>query len=114
MQTKDYHEPPTRHILSTAPVFVSHYDSEWSDLLRVTTMGAPPPAPLPPNLRSVSAKQISLVWEAVSADLIYTLQMADPISGHGFLNVYHGPDNEYTCSTGLVRSTTYRFRVSLK
>jgi fibronectin type III domain-containing protein 3 len=66
---------------------------------------------MPPVLRSISAKQISLVWEEASAEVLYTLQMADPISGHGFLNVYHGPDNEYIC-TGLTRSTTYRFRVS--
>ena len=45
------------------------------------------------------------------SDMVYTLQMADPDSGHGFLNVYVGSDNEYTC-TGLTRSTAYRFRVS--
>lgn len=74
-------------------------------------MGAPPAAPAQPSLRSATAKQISLTWTSSSADMLYTLQMADPDSGHGFLNVYHGSDNEYTC-TGLTRSTAYRFRVS--
>ena len=73
-------------------------------------MGAPPPPPSPPTLVSASAKQMSLSWAAVSPDMLYTLQMADPLTGHGFLNAYHGPDNEHAC-TGLMRSTTYRFRV---
>lgn len=86
--------------------------SGWSQVLRATTMGAPPAAPAPPTLRSASAKQINLTWGPPSlADMLYTLQMADPDSGHGFLNVYHGVDIEYTC-TGLTRSTAYRFRVS--
>lgn len=79
----------------------------------LTTMGAPPPPPAPPVLVSSSAKHISLVWDGSSStDSVYTLQMADPTSGHGFLNAYHGQDNEYTCAS-LWRSTTYRFRVSL-
>lgn len=87
--------------------------SEWSPVLKATTMGAPPPPPLPPTLRSASAKQMMLMWGGPTspADMLYTLQMADPDSGHGFLNVYHGPDNEYAC-TALTRSTAYRFRVS--
>jgi hypothetical protein len=88
--------------------------SEWSPVLRATTMGAPPPPPSPPTLRSASAKQLNLIWgggPSSLSDMVYTLQMADPDSGHGFLNVYVGSDNEYTC-TGLTRSTAYRFRVS--
>uniref|UniRef100_A0A0P5L944 Fibronectin type III domain-containing protein 3B n=1 Tax=Daphnia magna TaxID=35525 RepID=A0A0P5L944_9CRUS len=86
--------------------------SEWSPVLKATTMGAPPPPPLPPTLRSASAKQMMLMWGGPTspADMLYTLQMADPDSGHGFLNVYHGPDNEYAC-TALTRSTAYRFRL---
>lgn len=75
-------------------------------------MGSPPAAPFPPVLRSAGAKTINLNWSPpLSSDMLYTLQMSDPESGHGFLNVYHGPDNEYTC-TGLSRNTVYRFRVS--
>ena len=85
--------------------------SGWSQVLKATTMGAPPPPPNPPTLRSATAKQLNLIWTPSSADMLYTLQMADPDSGHGFLNVYHGLDNEYIC-TGLTRSTAYRFRVS--
>ena len=85
--------------------------SAWSQVLRATTMGAPPPPPAPPVLRTASAKHIALSWTpSTSTDMFFTLQMDDPEAGHGFLNVYHGQDNEYTCN-GLTRSTAYKFRV---
>ena len=73
-------------------------------------MGAPPAPPLPPTLKDVNAQHISLSWNLPTLDQLFTLQIADPISGHGFLNVYHGSDSEYTC-TGLTRNTPYRLRV---
>lgn len=75
-------------------------------------MGAPPIAPAPPILLKASATTLVLSWaKATAPDQVYTLQLSDSISGHGFLNVYHGPENEYTCC-GLYRNTSYLFRVS--
>lgn len=74
-------------------------------------MGAPPLPPPPPTLKDASAQHISLSWSIPTVDQLFTLQIADPNSGHGFLNVYHGSDSEYTC-TGLTRNTSYRLRVS--
>lgn len=73
-------------------------------------MGAPPAPPVPPTLKDASAQHISLSWIPAAVDQLFTLQIADPISGHGFLNVYHGSDCEYSC-TGLTRNTPYRLRV---
>jgi hypothetical protein len=86
--------------------------SEWSEVLNVTTMGAAPSPPAPPVLQHATPSTLSLSWCKPATEQIFTLQLSDPFSGHGFLNVYHGPDNEYNCC-GLVRNTSYRFRVTI-
>ncbi|XP_061390249.1 fibronectin type-III domain-containing protein 3A-like [Musca vetustissima] len=87
--------------------------SLYSPICSVTTQGNPPTAPKPPTLQSFSSSSLRLLWEKRQSDgatCIYILQMLDRESGHGYLNVYNGPDCSYECCK-LRRATLYNFRL---
>ncbi|XP_073826818.1 miles to go [Musca autumnalis] len=87
--------------------------SLYSPICSFSTQGNPPAAPKPPTLQSFSSSSLRLLWERRPADgatCIYILQMLDRESGHGYLNVYNGPDCSYECCK-LRRATLYNFRL---
>ncbi|XP_058981577.1 fibronectin type-III domain-containing protein 3a isoform X2 [Musca domestica] len=87
--------------------------SQYSPICSYSTQGNPPAAPKPPTLQSFSSSSLRLLWEKRQTDgatCIYILQMLDRESGHGYLNVYNGPDCSYECCK-LRRATLYNFRL---
>lgn len=87
--------------------------SPYSPICSFSTQGNPPAAPKPPTLQSFSSSSLRLLWERRQTDgasCIYVLQMLDRESGHGYLNVYNGPDCIYECCQ-LRRATLYCFRL---
>lgn len=81
-----------------------------SDLVHYSTTINPPTTPKPPQLQAASSNSLRLVWDRRSQDEKFTLQFAERECGHGFLNMYDGPDTVYECSN-LKRATVYQFRL---
>ncbi|XP_075153137.1 miles to go [Haematobia irritans] len=87
--------------------------SSYSPICSFSTQGNPPSAPKPPSLQLVSSSSLRLMWERRQSDgatCIYVLQMLDRESGHGYLNMYNGPECSYECCQ-LRRATLYNFRL---
>uniref|UniRef100_A0A1I8Q4Z2 Fibronectin type-III domain-containing protein n=1 Tax=Stomoxys calcitrans TaxID=35570 RepID=A0A1I8Q4Z2_STOCA len=87
--------------------------SAYSPICSFSTQGNPPSAPKPPSLQSTSSSSLRLFWERRQSDgatCIYVLQMLDRESGHGYLNMYNGPECSYECCQ-LRRATLYCFRL---
>uniref|UniRef100_A0A1A9WLZ3 Fibronectin type-III domain-containing protein n=1 Tax=Glossina brevipalpis TaxID=37001 RepID=A0A1A9WLZ3_9MUSC len=87
--------------------------SLYSHICSYSTADNPPSAPKPPTLQAVSSSSLRVVWERRQSDgaaCVYVLQMQNRESGHGYLNMYNGPDCSYECCQ-LKRATVYYFRL---
>ncbi|ESN91224.1 hypothetical protein HELRODRAFT_104183 [Helobdella robusta] len=84
--------------------------SEYSDPVSYQTSGSPPCQTDPPLLSEPTSKTLVISWNKRPSDLVFTLQMDDESTGHGFLTVYNGPDISYRV-TGLKRNSEYKFRL---
>ncbi|XP_055836442.1 fibronectin type-III domain-containing protein 3A isoform X1 [Episyrphus balteatus] len=84
--------------------------SLYSGIVAYSTSGNPPQAPKAPTLHSATPNSLRLAWERRNQDGEFVLQMLDRDSGHGYLNMYNGPETIYECCD-LRRSTSYQFRL---
>lgn len=87
--------------------------SPFSEIVGFRTLDNPPTQPLPPYMVESRVNSVHLTWNQGSKGEEFTLQMNDPETKYGFMNVYHGRDNFYVCG-GLNRFSDYIFRLRAK
>lgn len=85
--------------------------SEYSDPILLSTNGAPPLLPDPPQLIEAKPHGFRLAWQKRAEDDHFELQMEDPESGYGFINICTGRELCWEVRN-LERNKEYRFRVS--
>uniref|UniRef100_A0A6A7G3P9 Fibronectin type-III domain-containing protein 3A-like isoform X1 n=1 Tax=Hirondellea gigas TaxID=1518452 RepID=A0A6A7G3P9_9CRUS len=85
--------------------------SDWSPELVCTTCGVPPSQPHVPSLERAAVNGLTLAWPRNCPTESYILKMEDSLNGYGFMPVYRGPENVYSC-TGLRRNSDYKFRLA--
>nr|XP_040581209.1 fibronectin type-III domain-containing protein 3A-like isoform X2 [Lepeophtheirus salmonis] len=84
--------------------------SRPSETIIAITQGAAPSKPVAPGLMEATKSSLDLLWSKRLTDSEFVLQRNDMTSGHGYISVYSGPDNQ-SVSTGLRRNTFYKFRL---
>ncbi|CAD5116493.1 DgyrCDS5372 [Dimorphilus gyrociliatus] len=102
--------PNTEYIFRVAAVN-SMGMGPFSDTLSCVMSGAAPSVPSPPQCVESRVNWIKLRWDGRGTGELYTVQMEDSASGHGFLPVYHGADSHCTVPN-LRRNTSYKFRLA--
>lgn len=87
--------------------------SPYSDTVEYRTLDNPPTQPHPPYLVEASINFLHLTWNPGHKGEEFILQMNDPETKYGFMNVYHGRDQYYKCMN-LKRFSDYSFRLRAK
>ncbi|KAJ8971455.1 hypothetical protein NQ314_000712 [Rhamnusium bicolor] len=84
--------------------------SSYSDPIAYCTFDNPPIQPNPPNLVAATVQTLHLQWNRRPKDDEFILQMDDPKTKYGHMNVYNGRDNFHICQ-GLTYFSDYTFRL---
>ncbi|KAJ8961083.1 hypothetical protein NQ318_008759 [Aromia moschata] len=84
--------------------------SPYSDPIVYCTYDNPPTQPSPPTLVEATVQSLHLQWNRRPKDDEYTLQMNDPKTKYGHMNVYNGRDNFHVCRS-LAYFSEYTFRL---
>ncbi|XP_060516675.1 fibronectin type-III domain-containing protein 3A isoform X2 [Cylas formicarius] len=84
--------------------------SAYSEIATYRTTENPPSQPDPPSLVEATLSSIHVKWERRPKDEEYTLQMNDPNTKYGHLNVYNGRETSYVCQR-LMCYSDYTFRL---
>lgn len=87
--------------------------SPYSEIIAYRTYDNPPPQPHPPYLVEARVNSLHLTWDHVPKGEEYILQMNDLETKYGFMNVFHGRDNQCVCRN-LNRVSDYSFRLRAK
>lgn len=87
--------------------------SLFSDPITYCTFDNPPTQPSPPTLVEATVQSLHLQWNRRPKDDEFILQMNDPSTKHGHLNVYNGRDNFHICRE-LNCFSDYSFRLRAK
>lgn len=87
--------------------------SLYSEIIGYRTLDNPPVQPHPPYLIESRVNSLHLSWNQGPKGEEFILQMNDPETKYGFMNVYHGKENYYVCRS-LTRFSDYIFRLRAK